>query len=83
MSRFICPNCYGQSATSYMSVSPELGEGPPSPWKAILQRIKCDDCCYIIPAHLGERWNDLSLEDARRQWFEVYWQETRNEEAKQ
>jgi hypothetical protein len=26
----------------------------------------------IIPAHLGERWNDLSLEQAQKQWKDLY-----------
>jgi len=52
---------------------------PEVPWSGILQRITCAQCHFVIPAHLAERWNGISVKQARQQWREVYradaWQE--------
>ena len=42
------------------------------PWSGILQRIQCGSCHSVIPAHLGERWDEISVEEAKHEWQTVY-----------
>ena len=42
------------------------------PWDSVLNQMECVSCHMIIPAHLGERWDDLSLEQAQKQWKDLY-----------
>jgi len=53
-------------------VSTDPKTAPQDPWNAVLQIIHCADCGRQVPAHLAERWNGLSMEDARREWRDVY-----------
>ncbi|EEF59028.1 hypothetical protein, partial [Pedosphaera parvula] len=54
----------------YASVSTVPGED--DPWSHILQRIDCRQCRSTIPAHLAERWNNLTIEAAQKEWREIY-----------
>ena len=73
---FICPECGSKEEPEELFIS----KGPPSnsssknsgPWDSVLQQMKCVSCHMIIPAHLGQRWNDLSLEQALKQWKDLY-----------
>ncbi len=42
------------------------------PWRGVLQIITCGDCGRDVPAHLAERWNGLTVDEARRDWLAVY-----------
>ena len=44
------------------------------PWSSISQIIQCRDCKKKIPAHLGERWNDITLKHAKEEFknLEMY-----------
>lgn len=42
------------------------------PWSDVLEIIECGDCHESIPADLAERWDNQPIEDARREWREVY-----------
>lgn len=67
---FICPNCGGNVGGGTMHVSWDYN--PDDPWLGILQVIQCVLCRHTIPAHLAERWDDMSVEEARNRWLEVY-----------
>jgi len=68
---FLCPNCGSRVSLGKIYVSPaESTHG--DPWSAILQIIECALCRISIPAHLGERWNKISVEEARKEWLEIY-----------
>ncbi len=64
--KFLCPECGCQQ--------PE----PPRPGETYKQgtgmrrEYLCSCCHFEIPAHLAERWGGISVEDARREWREVY-----------
>jgi len=69
---FLCPECGSAKAASYMEVD---RIGPPDrtlPWSGVLWMATCAECGYCIPAHLAERWGGLSVEEARREWREIF-----------
>jgi hypothetical protein len=41
-------------------------------WSGVLGAALCAQCHSCIPDHLAERWNDMSLEEAQREWREEY-----------
>lgn len=67
---FLCPECGSTKEGTALTVSTEYD--PNDPWTAVLQIIECSDCQSDIPAHIGERWNGLSIEDAKEEWRKVY-----------
>ena len=67
---FICPECGSTNAGGDVLISTDYD--PEEPWSEILRTITCGGCGREIPAHLGERWNGRSVEEARKEWREVY-----------
>ena len=67
---FICPECGSKEPGVIQQVEPDPSD--PSPWRDILERIVCAQCGFIIPAHLGERSDGMSVDAARREWRDVY-----------
>ena len=67
---FICPEC-GSRELGEMRLAEKIFVAG-DVWSAILQEDQCTQCGSIIPAHLAERWNGLSLEKARAEWREIY-----------
>ncbi len=67
---FICPECGSREVAGRVHVT--TVPNPRRPWSDVLERIECGKCHCIIPAHLGERWDGLSLEHAQREWKEIY-----------
>ena len=66
---FICPECGSKKAGMQSMVSrPTPTRGNEDPWASILQDIECLSCKKIIPAHLAERWDDISIEEAKKEW---------------
>src|SRR5689334_9943459 len=59
---FICPNCGGSGETTTLCVS--TAYDPKKPETAVLQYITCAGCGANIPAHLGQRWDGMSEEEA-------------------
>lgn len=45
---------------------------PHNPWTEVLETLTCAKCDFAIPAHLGERWNQMPIEAAREKWQRVY-----------
>jgi hypothetical protein len=37
-----------------------------------MQQVECNDCKMIIPTHLAERWDNLSIEQAKDEWVKLY-----------
>lgn len=67
---FICPECGGTEPCGISHISTEYNPG--DPWSRVLQTISCSQCGYDIPAHLAERWDDMTMEEAQREWKSVY-----------
>jgi hypothetical protein len=69
---FICPECGSGEAGIVAHISPDPRLIGTDPWAGVLETIQCGNCRRNIPAHLAERWNGLSLEEARKEWRKVY-----------
>ena len=67
---FVCPECGSRDAELAVMVEPVFRED--DPWSGVMQWITCDSCSREIPAHLGERWGGISVEEAGKEWREVY-----------
>lgn len=67
---FICPECGSLEGGVHMLVEPI--HNPTDPWTSVLQIDICAACGSEIPVHLAERWDGVSIEDARREWREIY-----------
>ena len=74
MSSFKCPECGSTETRSQLNVSTDLstGGGYSSPWSHVLLQYECAGCNECIPGHLGERWNDITYEKAKKDWEEIY-----------
>ena len=55
-----------------MSTDLSTGGGYSSPWSHVLLQYECAGCNECIPGHLGERWNDISYDKAKKDWEEIY-----------
>ena len=74
MNKFICPECGGTKVASTLCVSTDwsvTGEAT-SPWSYVLQQLCCYSCNNYIPAHLGERWNNITYKKAVDDWKKIY-----------
>ena len=74
MSSFKCPECSSAEVASNLCVSTDWSTGgeASSPWSYVLQQIHCGNCDEYIPSHLGERWDDINYEKAKKDWREIY-----------
>lgn len=70
MKSFICPECNSTEYKSHLYVSTE--PDPNNPWSSILQCYECAKCENYIPAHLAERWNNISYNKAKNDWKNIY-----------
>ena len=68
---FICPNCNSKEILEQMFLSIEAPNNS-DPWSSITQVIKCEGCKKTIPAHLGERWDGITFEEAKKEYLEKY-----------
>ena len=69
---FKCPNCDGDEVGIIQCVSPDFEAENHDPWLKVMRSQGCANCGRLIPAHLGERWNNKTAAEAKREWFEVY-----------
>jgi hypothetical protein len=67
---FICPECGSTAVGCSVFVSTSYDKN--DPWSAVLQRCVCLNCQSTIPAHLGERWNDMTYDEACAEWRLIY-----------
>ena len=70
MEYFKCPECKSYKYKSHLYVSTE--PNPDDPWSSILQQYECANCSNYIPAHLAERWDNISFEKAKEEWLIKY-----------
>ena len=74
MTSFKCPECGATEVASNLCVSTDWSTGgeATSPWSYVLQQLLCKQCDSYIPSHLGERWNDITYEKAKKEWLLKY-----------
>ncbi len=69
---FICPNCQSSNCSGLAFVDPAwtFGIGSPSgsPWDFVMQLRFCGECGASIPAHLAERWEGMTVDEAEEEW---------------
>ena len=68
---FICPNCNSKEILEQMFLSIDAPNNS-DPWSCVTQVIKCDSCKMTIPAHLGERWDGITLDQAKKEYLKKY-----------
>ena len=73
---FICPNCRSPNCSGLAFVDPPwtfgLGRPSGSPWNFVFQLRFCRDCRATIPAHLAERWEGMTVKEAKEEWERLY-----------
>ena len=69
---FICPECGGKESGEEILMSKEPSPGKKNPWASVMQQVECNDCGMIIPNHLAERWDNLTIEQAKDEWVKLY-----------
>ena len=64
---FICPNCNSKEILEekFVSIAPSQSKDP---WTSVSQIIKCAGCKKNIPAHLGERWDNITFQNAKEEF---------------
>ena len=72
MKDFICPECGSNEPGEEIMLSKEINSKSKDPWVSVLQQIECLSCGSVVPTHLAECWDDLSIEDAKKEWIEKY-----------
>ena len=72
MNNYICPECGSKDGGEELLLSKEMNEKSKDPWDSVLQQIECSSCGSVIPLHLTERWDNLSIEGAKKEWKEKY-----------
>ena len=70
---FICPECGSDQYTegAFVSKEPPMKKSK-NPWNNVLQTMQCSLCKKIIPAHLGERWDQITIDEAKKEWNNDY-----------
>lgn len=67
---FICPECGNTEPGEETMVSPEFDINDPR--TEVMQWLRCNQCGVNIPAHIAERWDNLTEEEARQAWHDKY-----------
>ena len=74
MKSFKCPECGSTKVGGQLLVSTDwsTGNNASNPWSYVLQQLLCKQCDSYIPSHLGERWNGITYEEAKKEWLLKY-----------
>jgi hypothetical protein len=67
---FVCTECGSFESAGGFSRPPSSDDR--GPWSGVRDAIRCARCGYGIPAHLGERWDGMTIEQARETWLRVF-----------
>ena len=78
---FVCPNCGSSKCSRWAFISPvpfdDSDERAFSLWNVVQQTRTCGECGTAIPAHLAERWEGMTVEEAEEEWVRFYRDEPR------
>jgi len=73
MENFICPECGSNNEGNRLLLNKEIsGNDNKDPWSSVLEQISCEDCKSIIPAHIAERWDNMNIDTAKKEWASLY-----------
>jgi hypothetical protein len=76
---FLCPECGSDEVGMVAMV--ETDPNGSDIWDSVFERINCGKCKSVVPAHLGERWDGMSVERAKLEWQEQYRKRGRKRKA--
>ena len=67
--KFNCPECGSENVKESFRYKSNSGDNL---YSYVLYEIQCGSCFMDIPGHLGERFNNISLTEARFEWNKKY-----------
>jgi len=67
---FLCPQCRGNVPGVATKASPIIKKDNQA--SHVLAWISCAECGSNIPAHIAERWENQSIDEARKEWRDTY-----------
>ena len=67
--RFSCPECGSDKIKENFNYKSKVGNDL---YSSVLHEIQCGSCYLDIPGHLGNRLNDISIDEAKNEWINVY-----------
>lgn len=76
---FNCPECGSNLIKENFHYKSKSGT---SLYSFVLHEIQCGYCFMDIPGHLGERNENISIDEAKNQWFNMYRPEHLRDAAK-
>ena len=79
LNKFICPECGSKKIQENFHYQNNLGTGL---YSNVSHEIQCSSCFMDIPGHLGERLNNISIQEAKNEWLYKYKPEHLKEAAK-
>ena len=69
LNKFICPECGSKKIQENFHYQNKSGTGL---YSTVLHEIQCGSCFMDVPGHLGERLNNISVIDAKKDWINNY-----------
>ena len=76
---FYCPECGSRIIKENFHYKSKPGN---TIYSSVLHEIQCGSCFMDIPGHLGERLNNISINDAKDEWINKYKPEHLKDAAK-
>lgn len=66
---FLCPECNSHKVKEKFNYKNKTGD---ELYSSVIYEIQCGSCFMDIPGHLGERLNNITLDEAKKQWINIY-----------
>ena len=66
---FNCPECSSKIVKEKIHYKNKSGDGL---YSSSLYEIQCGSCFMDIPGHLGERFENISIDEAKKKWLNEY-----------
>ena len=65
---FLCPACGGTEPGTSVEINRAFEADSDDPWDGVLSAIECGRCGALVPAHVAERWDGMTVKEAREEW---------------
>ena len=79
LNKFNCPECSSENVKENFRYKSKSGDNL---YCSVLHEIQCDSCLMDIPGHLGERHNNIYIEEYKNEWINRYKPEHLKDAAK-
>ena len=77
--KFNCPECNSEKINEIFHYKKKSGNNL---YSSVFHEIQCGSCFMDIPKHLGQRLNNISIQEAKNEWFNKYKPEHLKDAAK-